>query len=138
MVPALLGWIDEAKKKQAVLEARNVYIATQTIADEQYAKGEKKVLDLDDVNVVKRIREIADVSTLKFEYVTVISNAEGTTATHDGFTINGMGITFTPTGKAKTYAVLAGDTWEVYTSSTDASAPAAPTANIVSVYDTEV
>ena len=38
LVPALLGWIDKAKEKQYVLDARNIYIAAQAIVDEQYAK----------------------------------------------------------------------------------------------------
>ena len=37
LVPALLGWIDKAKDKQYVLDARNVYLATQTVVDEKYA-----------------------------------------------------------------------------------------------------
>ena len=114
LVPALLGWIDEAKKKQTVLEARNVYIATQTIADEQYAKGEKNVLDLSEDDVT-RIGEIADVDGLQFHSLSVISNTAITTGDHDAFTVVGMAIEFTPSkGGAKTYAQLEGDTWEVY------------------------
>lgn len=37
LVPALTGWIDEARKKQFVLAARNVYMATQAAIDEEYA-----------------------------------------------------------------------------------------------------
>ena len=42
LVPALLGWIDEARNKQYVLEARNVYMAAQAVADEAYAKSTGK------------------------------------------------------------------------------------------------
>lgn len=39
MVPALLGWIDKAREKKYLLEARNVVLATQTVATEEYAAG---------------------------------------------------------------------------------------------------
>ena len=39
LVPALLGWIDEARDKNYVLTARNVYMATQAVIDEEYAAG---------------------------------------------------------------------------------------------------
>lgn len=39
MVPALIGWIDKAKEKQASISARTVYLAAQTIASEKYAKA---------------------------------------------------------------------------------------------------
>lgn len=131
LVPALLGWIDEAKKKQTVLEARNVYIATQTIADEQYAKGgDDHVLKLEEKDV-KRIREIADVSSVTFKYVTV-TNASAEAGDHGGFTVTGMGITIIPsTGGEATYAVLDGDTWEVYKSATDEAAPTTTPANTI-------
>ena len=39
LVPALLGWIDKAREKQYVLDARSVYVATQAAVDEYYAKN---------------------------------------------------------------------------------------------------
>lgn len=39
MVPALIGWIDKAKEKQAAINGRTVYLAAQTIASEKYAKA---------------------------------------------------------------------------------------------------
>lgn len=39
LVPALLGWIDKAKEKQYLLEARNVVMAAQAAATENYATG---------------------------------------------------------------------------------------------------
>lgn len=39
MVPALLGWIDKAREKKYLLEARNIVLATQTVATEEYAAG---------------------------------------------------------------------------------------------------
>ncbi|MDO5149306.1 MAG: type II secretion system protein [Oscillospiraceae bacterium] len=37
MIPALTGYIDKAKEKTAITEARNVLTAAQTIASEEYA-----------------------------------------------------------------------------------------------------
>lgn len=36
MVPAMVGWIDKAKEKQASIECRTYYLAAQTIAAEKY------------------------------------------------------------------------------------------------------
>ena len=126
LVPALLGWIDEAKKKQTVLEARNVYIATQTIADEQYAKNEATSTTLTlDANDVKRIATIADVKDLTIHYVTYVG---GGTNNHGNYTVDGMGITFTPANSSDpSYAKLEGDTWEVYDAETKVNTP--PTGN---------
>lgn len=53
MVPALIGWIDKAKEKQAAINARTVYLAAQTISSEKYAKvtdtnSYKDLMGLDD------------------------------------------------------------------------------------------
>lgn len=37
LIPALLGWIDKAKEKKYLLEARNVVLASQAAATEAYA-----------------------------------------------------------------------------------------------------
>ena len=39
LVPALTGYIDKAKRKSIVAETRQVVMAAQTIADEEYGKG---------------------------------------------------------------------------------------------------
>ena len=56
LVPALLGYIDEAKQKQIVLEGKSVYTAAQALASEAYAKDKDpkdidtgKILDMADV-----------------------------------------------------------------------------------------
>lgn len=38
LVPALLGWIDKAKEKQILVNARTAYMAAQTLVSEDYAK----------------------------------------------------------------------------------------------------
>ena len=43
LIPALTGYIDKAKEKQLIAETRQVVMAVQTIADEQYATLDKGV-----------------------------------------------------------------------------------------------
>ena len=51
LVPALLGYIDEAKKKQYVLDARNLFMATQSKLNEVYSKrGNYKKSHVDSTN----------------------------------------------------------------------------------------
>lgn len=40
MIPSMLGWIDKAREKQIILQARSAYIAAQTVIMEDYAMGE--------------------------------------------------------------------------------------------------
>lgn len=47
MVPSMIGWIDTAKEKQIVLEARNGYLAAQTLVQEEYVRG-TSYKDIDD------------------------------------------------------------------------------------------
>lgn len=39
LIPALTGYIDKAKEKQVIAQTRQVVMAAQTLADEQYAIG---------------------------------------------------------------------------------------------------
>ena len=58
LVPALLGWIDKAKEKQLVLNARSAYMAAQTLASEEYGKAAPNR----DANVTKaKVYELADL-----------------------------------------------------------------------------
>lgn len=43
LIPALTGYINKAKEKQIVAETRQLVMASQTLADEQYAKLNKGV-----------------------------------------------------------------------------------------------
>lgn len=40
LVPALTGYIDRAKEKSVIAETRSAVMAAQTLADEEYAKGD--------------------------------------------------------------------------------------------------
>ena len=39
LIPAMTGWIDKAKEKQAYVEARTYLLAAQTLASEAYGTG---------------------------------------------------------------------------------------------------
>lgn len=43
LIPALTGYIDKAKEKKIIAETRQLVMASQTIADEQYAKMDEGV-----------------------------------------------------------------------------------------------
>ena len=57
LIPALTGYIDRAKRKSIVAETRQVVMAAQTMADEEYAKsddnGASSSIDLDENKVLK-------------------------------------------------------------------------------------
>lgn len=96
MVPALLGWIDKAKEKQVMLEARSVYLAAQTVASEEYAKPVPNA-----ANVTGDLTSAGPIQKL--------SGTNGTlTVTLTGFTVTGMEYTMVD-GSYK--AVLNAGTW---------------------------
>lgn len=39
MIPSMVGWIDKAREKQVIIQARSAYIAAQSIVMEDYAMG---------------------------------------------------------------------------------------------------
>lgn len=63
LVPALLGYIDEAKQKQYVLHGKSAYTAAQSVASEMYAAGvEISTTNLSATSTYgKRIADIADL-----------------------------------------------------------------------------
>ncbi len=69
LIPALTGYIDKAKEKQIISETRSCVMAAQTIADEQYAKGNKDIDQDDQVGANntdtagQAVLELADVAT---------------------------------------------------------------------------
>ena len=81
LVPALLGWIDEAKKKQYVLDARNVYMATQAVVDEQYAKDPDSIVSFygpsNSADLYDRIVKLADVECGTISITVEATKAEG-------------------------------------------------------------
>ena len=64
LIPALLGYIDEAKQKQYVLNGKSAYTASQAVMSDLYAKA-KKDFDLEDAitdDVKQRILDMADIN----------------------------------------------------------------------------
>lgn len=81
MIPALTGYIDKAKEKTAISEARNVLTAAQTIASEEYALHGTKNLNGDWVaGKANDILALADIPS-------------GGSATISGVTLNKAKIT---------------------------------------------
>ena len=75
LVPALLGYIDEAKEKQYVLHGKSAYTAAQAVASKMYAKG----LTKGDISKLKtsgntdaaEIAKIAELSSLDCESLVI-------------------------------------------------------------------
>lgn len=123
LVPALLGWIDEARNRQYVLEARSVYMAAQAIADEKYAEATGNGT-ADPAAVIsagsftetenKRIEALADVKNVTVQYVAPL--AEGITtgnSLHDSFIINEMMVDFISANNTNVCAALKDGSWQV-------------------------
>lgn len=60
MIPSMIGWIDSAKEKQIVLEARSGYLAAQALVQEEYIKGtsyrdiDASVITDEDIDAIAR------------------------------------------------------------------------------------
>ena len=118
LVPALLGWIDKAKDKQYVLDARSVYMAAQALADEAYASDaigatgkkytslENYLKDPKQAEQIKKMSDIDDAAVLSVTAQTGKGNL--TEETHAGYVIVGMQVTVD--GKT---ATLADGTWTI-------------------------
>ena len=67
MIPALTGYIDKAKERTAIAEARNVLTAAQTLASEEYGLHGTANLNSDWFSTTKKtdILTLADIATDK-------------------------------------------------------------------------
>lgn len=62
LVPALLGYIDKAKKEKNYQAAQEVHTAVQALATESYGKGDAKpTMSLDDIKNLAGIDDLAEV-----------------------------------------------------------------------------
>ncbi len=90
LVPALLGWIDEAKKKNYELEARSVYMAAQAVADELYATDTAMPASFVDSATEKNLSRVKELATdVDVRSVSGISAPTGATG-RDLYKIAGM------------------------------------------------
>lgn len=112
LVPALLGWIDKAKEKQYVLEARNVVLAAQTMADEAYASNNSNPQGYVE-NKEAEIQAIADVKSLSITSLDLGSSTTATVSKHDDYTISSATIKFKSSDGKTVNASLIGDVWEI-------------------------
>ena len=101
LVPALLGWIDEARNKQYVLQARNIIIAAQTVADEAYAAGETNPCAYV-TSKTAHIKDVADVKAIGTLATNLSTSTTATAENHDDYTISQATVTFTVGDKDST------------------------------------
>lgn len=104
LIPVLTGYIDKAKRKSIVAETRQVVMAAQTLADEEYTKADVGAAD------IKFGAKGTQGVTVTFEDVKDLSEAPGTiteiTADENGvitkvvYENNGKTCTYTETAVA--------------------------------------
>jgi prepilin-type N-terminal cleavage/methylation domain-containing protein len=98
LVPALLGYIDKAKSKQLVLNARSCMVAAQAEMSELYALGKTDIdgykaggsgsryVDISGTSVAEAIMNTADVPDCT--YLVIGFNAEMNVNEHAGYTVS--------------------------------------------------
>lgn len=96
MVPSMVGWIDKAKENQILLEARNGYLAAQTLVQEEYIRGtdyrniDELVITDDDINELARAEGEHTIEEVNENYIItgytykVTKNRTTYTARYDG------------------------------------------------------
>lgn len=96
MVPSMIGWIDTAKEKQIVLEARNGYLAAQALVQEEYVKGtsykdiDASVITDEDIDAIARTEGKNTILSVDENYMIteytyeVTKNGTAYTASFDG------------------------------------------------------
>lgn len=88
LTPTMLGWIDRAKEKQILLEARNIQIAAMSIAAEEYAAPEPDRAEI----TINRVSELSGAEGIitkltfseDFEIEEIVYVHDGFTAVFDG------------------------------------------------------
>ena len=108
LVPALLGYIDEARQKQMVLHGKSVHTAAQSVATQYYAKGTAPVDDK--TNFAAKVSEIADLDEFGVKGV----KAEITftkSGSHSGYVIETIAYGETEDSKTE-WIELVNGSWE--------------------------
>ena len=104
LVPALVGYIDRAKKEKEFQAASTVYAAAQALATEAYGKD---MSSADAKDYAEDVDEIKTLTGVEVDTVTVTMVTPGD-AGIDGFTIKDITVTF---GENNYYYTLGGATW---------------------------
>lgn len=87
LVPALLGYIDKAKKEKNYQAAQEVHTAVQALATESYGKGDAKpTMSLDDIKNLAGIDDLAEV---------IVQWKSTDTNTKTDFQVGAMSVKFT-------------------------------------------
>ncbi|MBP0960926.1 MAG: type II secretion system protein [Oscillospiraceae bacterium] len=110
MIPALTGYIDKAKERTAIAEARNVLTAAQTLASEEYGLHGAKALDSDwitktasgDKTYEDKILDLADITPkTSSEGGTTVKYGDITALTFDSGKAKIATLEYTSTGGTK-------------------------------------
>lgn len=106
LVPALVGYIDRAKKEKEFQAASTVYTAAQALATEAYGKGEPSAKAISDyAQDTSKIYALTGVEVKNVE-VKMLGTADDSV---DGFTIKQIKVTF-PDDNVYYYSLTA-KTW---------------------------
>lgn len=81
LIPALTGYINKAKEKSLVAETRQVVMAVQTIADEQYAKLDKGV-EITTATIGTATDVKGNELTIKADDIKELAEVDGLTASN--------------------------------------------------------
>ena len=113
LVPALVGYIDRAKKEKEYQAASTVYAAAQALATETYGKGgELGTASAKSTFNLKEVKALTGVDVAEIYYT-----PKGDTENIDKFTINQICIKFKSTDTVY-YAYTAGGEWSTVTTPT--------------------
>ena len=89
LVPALLGYIDEAKQKQLVLHGKSVYTAAQAAASQAYATN-MVPSSSGKTNFVKKVSEISDADEFGAKIVKAHIYFKSGSGKHDPYTVQAI------------------------------------------------
>ena len=87
LIPSMTKWIDKAKDKSILVEARSALLAAQTIASEKYAKGETTWTDADSTaaqTLSGMAGTISGVTLGANNQVTALTYTNGKSVTYNG------------------------------------------------------
>lgn len=116
LIPGLLKWIDKAKEEQYVLEARNIYLATEASAAQFYA-SKSAVTEADIKGDLTNIKELADVEITEIGSVTFRTAKAGETLSEtQKYEIVGMKVTFKSANQKTVTMELKEGSWQEATS----------------------
>ena len=114
LVPALVGYIDRAKKEKEYQAASTVYAAAQALATETYGKGGAlATADAKSTFTVKELKGLTGVDVSEVQY-----KVKGTTTEIDKYTISEIAIKF-KSADSVYYMYVAGGEWSTGTPSGD-------------------